>query len=612
MTKATRLQVSISAKGLKNISGLLSKSDPFAIVTVRGDDPDSPQLPQIAGHTNVVFDNLNPSFSTVVLLEGYKFGVHYFIEVGIFDFDAKGGGHKETSLSRKQDSVTSEIIEKDVLANIQNKTPFPHKIMGSALFEVGEVLGSRGNTASKSFQTGGAVYLNIESSKDDGAQGKLRLKLGGLELPNQSSPTTFTSSPFFELYRRVQRPTGDVDWNNVYRSNVIKNNLDPVWDEVVLDLETLCNGDLERTIKIVVWAHRRWGKHKKMGELRTTVRKMIQKRTKTGSTNDFFALDNIGSTVAGIDMSDDSKAEGSIVVLEAEIMDPPGKAKTSVAPKTAIPNTIQFREQPSFVDYLTGGCQIHLTVAIDFTSSNGNPIEKGSLHYYREDEQEMNDYQKAIVAVGHILAPYDSDFKFPVWGFGATYNYEQNDCFQCGEVEEVSGIDGILEAYRNTFRTGFGMGKNTVITKVIRTAAEHALFDLSQTQEKEERLSYTILLLLTAGNVKNVDETVAELRKASRAPLSVVIVGIGDADFTAMEFLDGDERGDDITQFVRFNDYKDKNSLTAAVLDEVPDQLVDCFFLKGIMPGEPEQPVGEVKVQLADATNRQSQFFSTL
>lgn len=47
----TRLQVSLSAKGLKNTSGFLQTSDPFAIVSVRGDDPDN--APLIAGHTNV-------------------------------------------------------------------------------------------------------------------------------------------------------------------------------------------------------------------------------------------------------------------------------------------------------------------------------------------------------------------------------------------------------------------------------------------------------------------------------------------------------------------------------------------------------------------------------
>jgi len=39
---------------------------------------------------------------------------------------------------------------------------FPHKVMGTALFEVGQILGSRGNVASKSLQTGGAVYVHIE------------------------------------------------------------------------------------------------------------------------------------------------------------------------------------------------------------------------------------------------------------------------------------------------------------------------------------------------------------------------------------------------------------------------------------------------------------------
>ena len=47
----TRLQLSLNAKGLKNLSGILNKSDPFAVVTVRGDDKDN--TPEIVGRTEV-------------------------------------------------------------------------------------------------------------------------------------------------------------------------------------------------------------------------------------------------------------------------------------------------------------------------------------------------------------------------------------------------------------------------------------------------------------------------------------------------------------------------------------------------------------------------------
>ena len=35
----------------------------------------------------------------------------------------------------------------------------------------------------------------------------------------------------------------------------------------------------------------------------------------------------------------------------------------------------------SFLDYIMGGCQINLVVAIDYTGSNGDPRYANSLHY---------------------------------------------------------------------------------------------------------------------------------------------------------------------------------------------------------------------------------------
>lgn len=64
-------------------------------------------------------------------------------------------------------------------------------------------------------------------------------------------------------------------------------------------------------------------------------------------------------------------------------------------------------------DYINGGCEINLMVAIDFTSSNGDPRKQDTLHY--RGGGDMNDYEKAILAFGKILTKFDTDKKIPVW-----------------------------------------------------------------------------------------------------------------------------------------------------------------------------------------------------
>ena len=66
-------------------------------------------------------------------------------------------------------------------------------------------------------------------------------------------------------------------------------------------------------------------------------------------------------------------------------------------------------------------------------------------------------------------------------------------------------------------------------------------------------------------------QTIDLVVKSSNYPLSIIIVGIGDADFTAMETLDSDEKdlvdsrniaaARDICQFVRLNEYKENGEI---------------------------------------------------
>jgi hypothetical protein len=79
-------------------------------------------------------------------------------------------------------------------------------------------------------------------------------------------------------------------------------------------------------------------------------------------------------------------------------------------------------------------------------------------------------------------------------------------------------------------------------------------------------------------------------------PLSILIVGVGPADFSRMEELDGDEEpirnsngvkaSRDIVQFVSMRDFKGKtaHAFSSELLAEIPAQLCSFMRSKNIQP----------------------------
>lgn len=59
---------------------------------------------------------------------------------------------------------------------------------------------------------------------------------------------------------------------------------------------------------------------------------------------------------------------------------------------TLVFDSFEVREKPTFMDYLRAGWQVGMTVAIDFTASNGPPTSPSSLHFMGP----QNPYQSAL------------------------------------------------------------------------------------------------------------------------------------------------------------------------------------------------------------------------
>ncbi|XP_022617249.1 copine-4-like [Seriola dumerili] len=373
------------------------------------------------------------------------------------------------------------------------------------------------------------------------------------------------SDPFLEIYRL----NDDATLQLVYRTETVMNNLNPVWKTFKVSLNSLCSGDHERKLQCTVWDWDSNGKHDYIGEFEATFKEMRG------------AIDGRQVQWPCINpkykMKKKNYKNSGIVIL----------------------NQCKIIKMHSFLDYIMGGCQIQFTVAIDFTASNGDPRNSCSLHYIHP--YQPNEYLKALVAVGEICQDYDSDKMFPAFGFGAQIppDYKVSHDFAVNfneENPECAGIQGVVEAYQACLPKLQLYGP-TNIAPIIQKVANSA----SQEVHTKEAMQYFILLILTDGVITDMADTREAIVQASHLPMSVIIVGVGNADFSDMQMLDGDDgilrspKGEpvlrDIVQFVPFRNFKHASpaALAKSVLAEVPNQVVDYYNSKGIKPKVPSE-----------------------
>uniref|UniRef100_A0A8C4K1Z4 Copine 7 n=1 Tax=Dromaius novaehollandiae TaxID=8790 RepID=A0A8C4K1Z4_DRONO len=513
----------------------LNKSDPCVLLLMQCQG----QWTEV-DRSEVIKSNLNPVFAKIFTVD------YYFEEVQKLRFevyDSHGhagvGTHDDDFLGGMECTVGQIVAQKRVTKPLFLKY---------------------GKFAGKS-------TITVISEEISGNNGYVELAFRAKKLDDKDLFSK--SDPFLEIYRIDD----DGSEQLVYRTEVVKNNLSPVWEPFKVSLNSLCSCEEQRKLRCVVWDYDSRGKHDFIGEFFTTFEEM-------------------------------QKAMGENKV-QWDCLNPKYKLK-----KRNYKNSgVVIHRVYSFLDYIMGGCQIHFTVAIDFTASNGDPRNSCSLHYI--NPYQPNEYLKALVAVGEICQDYDSDKKFSALGFGARIppKYEVRGGTGGGSQRpprrgwrsrslrrpRPAGIQGVVESYQSCLPKIQLYGPTNVapiISKVARVAADE--------ERTKEASQYFILLILTDGVVTDMADTREAIVRASYLPMSIIIVGVGNADFTDMQILDGDDgvlrspKGEpvlrDIVQFVPFREFKNASptALAKCVLAEVPKQVVEYYSYKAFPPRCPQ------------------------
>ncbi|ETE62235.1 Copine-3 [Ophiophagus hannah] len=401
----TKVELTVSCNNLLD-RDISSKSDPLCVLL----QYTSGQQWYEVDRTERIKNSLNPKFSK-------KFRIDYYFELvqklkfGVFDID----------------NATVQLNDDDFLGEFE--------------CTLGQIVSSKTLTRPLLLRNGkpagkGVIMISAEEIKDN------RVVLLEAEARKLDNKDLFgKSDPYLEFHKQ----TSEGKWVMVHRTEVIKNNLNPVWRPFKISLNSLCYGDMDKAIKVECYDYDNDGSHDLIGTFQATMSKL-----KDASRHSPMEFECINEKKRQKKKS--YKNSGIVSFKHCEVI-----------------------TECTFLDYVMGGCQLNFTVSHEF------PL-----------------------------------------------NFNPSNPF-------CNGVQGIVDAYRvclPQIRLYGPTNFSPIINHVARFAAAAS--------QQRTASQYFILLIITDGVITDLDETRSAIVNASKLPMSIIIVGVGGADFSAMEFLDSD------------------------------------------------------------------------
>ncbi|GLT95360.1 hypothetical protein SLE2022_130460 [Rubroshorea leprosula] len=525
----TPLELTLSASNLCD-RDITSKSDPMAVLYAKKKDGTLEEV----GRTEVILNSLNPAWIEKISI-AYHFEMVQPLVFHVYDVDTKYHNIPVKMLKLKDQDFLgetscflSEIVTKQnrtLTLNLHNKN---------------------GRGVSRNLGT-----LTVHAEETIASRTAVEMIVRCCNLENKDLFSK--SDPFLRISRIVETGSSIP----ICKTEVVNNNLNPVWRPLCLSMQQF--GSKDDPLVIECFDFNSSGNHVLMGKLQKSISELEKLHWERIGAN--FVFPSHGGR--------DKVAKGQLFV-----------------------DQFVEKQQFSFLDYISSGFELNFMVAVDFTASNGNPQDCNSLHYI-DPSGRLNSYQQAIMEVGEVIQFYDSDQRFPAWGFGARiYDGTVSHCFNLNGSNgfEVEGIQGIMSAYATALHN-LTLSGPTLFGQVINTAAEIAGQSISQGNTK-----YFVLLIITDGVLTDLQETINSLVRASDLPLSILVVGVGGADFKQMEILDADNgrrlesstgriATRDIVQFVPMREvHSGRISVVQSLLEELPGQFLSYMRCRDIKP----------------------------
>ena len=447
-------------------------------------------------------------------------------------------------------------MKQEMLAKVfdeDDKGDAKNDFLGSAKFRLSDIVSARGSAFTASLGKQGTLTITaVEANANYVDKVDVQIAADDLVKKNVLSGS--------DSYLVVSRYISKTECHELAHTEPVCGTLAPVWPPLTFQLGKLAgNNTSHQSVLVQVKQRRSIAADGLIGQITLSVDEMVA----GAAQQQRFRLTKEGR----------SNNRGTLIVKRCTVT-----------------------HRPTFVEYLQAGFQMNLAVSVDFTGSNGDPRDPRSLHF-NGDPLSANPYVRAMRSVGEVLLPYDTDKRIAAFGFGASLmpNTPPSHFFTLTRTPDpyTFGLEGLLSAYSATLPT-IRLSGPTNFAPTIKEVSQGA---------RQAANVYTILLIITDGEITDTDDTVDQIVLADDAPLSIVIVGVGnDSDFRNMVFLDADNQAlhsrsgrvsrRDIVQFVPFRKFENAapEALAAEVLREIPAQFIEWAALANLPP--PPRPVG--------------------